>query len=141
MIPVVVVDTNVVVAGLLTARADAPTALVLDGMLSARFSFLLSLDLVAEYREVLLRPRITARHGLGEADVDVLLAAIVTTGILVDTGASPSATDPGDDHLWALLHARPGVVLVTGDALLLASPPAHASVIAPLSFTRLLAER
>ena len=53
-----VVDTNVVVSGLLTSVADAPPAMLLDAMLAGRVSFLLSTDLLAEYRDVLLRPAI-----------------------------------------------------------------------------------
>ena len=37
-----VVDTNIVVAGLLTGDPDSPTARVLNGMLEARFVYLLS---------------------------------------------------------------------------------------------------
>ena len=47
MLPPVIVDTNVVVAGLLTARADSPVARVLDGMLAAVFSFAISDALLA----------------------------------------------------------------------------------------------
>ena len=44
----VVVDTNVVVAALLTADAAAPPARILDGMLGGRFLYLLSPALLAE---------------------------------------------------------------------------------------------
>ena len=66
---VVVVDTNVVVAGLLTGDDSAPTARVLNGMVAASFLFLLSSALLAEYREVLLRPKIQSRHGLSEDEM------------------------------------------------------------------------
>ena len=45
-----------------------------------------------------------------------------------------SAPDSGDDHLWALMKACRGIVLVTGDRLLLENPPDFASVLKPLSF-------
>ena len=57
-----IVDTNVVVAGLLTRTAGSPVARILDGMVLARFAFALSEPLLAEYRAVLLRPHIRARH-------------------------------------------------------------------------------
>ncbi len=57
-LPVAVIDTNVVVSDLLTGEPVPPTAVLLDGMLRGRFTYLLSLELLAEYREVLLRPRI-----------------------------------------------------------------------------------
>jgi uncharacterized protein len=39
--PVFVVDTNVVVAGLLSSHAESPVAKILDGMLRASFRFAL----------------------------------------------------------------------------------------------------
>ena len=59
-----IIDTNVVVAGLLTGNADSPTARILDGMRKGAFPFLLSTALLAGYREVLLRRKIRALHGL-----------------------------------------------------------------------------
>ncbi len=46
--PVVIVDTNVVVAGLLTANDSSPVASILDGMLAAAFPFVMSEALLAE---------------------------------------------------------------------------------------------
>jgi polysaccharide export outer membrane protein len=48
-----VVDTNVLVAALLTAQADSPTARTLDAMLDGSLMFLLSPALLAEYRRQL----------------------------------------------------------------------------------------
>jgi hypothetical protein len=42
-----VIDTNVVVSGVLTENPASPTVRILDGMLAGRFRFLLSVDLVA----------------------------------------------------------------------------------------------
>jgi uncharacterized protein len=47
-----VIDTNVVVVGLLTSHPDSPVARILDGMLAAAFAFVLSEALLAEYRVV-----------------------------------------------------------------------------------------
>lgn len=60
----VVVDTNVVVAGLLTAGDASPVARILEGMLAAAFPFVLSEALLAEYRTVLVRPGLRKLHGL-----------------------------------------------------------------------------
>ena len=54
--PAVIVDTNVVVAGLLTKHEASPDARILDGMLGAAFPFVVSEALLAEYRTVLVRP-------------------------------------------------------------------------------------
>lgn len=130
--PVWVVDTSVVVAGLLTLDPQSPPARILDAMLGGQVRFLLCVELLAEYRTVLLRERIRARHGLAAAEVDVLLQALATDAVVVDiAGRSETAPDPGDDFLWRLLAAPPGAGLITGDAALLERPPPGARVIAP----------
>ena len=62
--PAVIVDTNVVVAGLLTRDNASPVARILDGMLVAAFPFVMSEALLAEYRTVLVRPALRRLHGL-----------------------------------------------------------------------------
>jgi len=104
-----VIDTNVLVAGLLTSHADSPVARILDGMLSAAFPFVLSEVLLAEYRSVLLRPHLRQLHGLTETEVDTLLLEIARHGIVLD--AKPA--------MWDLLATRDDLQLVTGDKLLL----------------------
>ena len=127
-----VVDTSVVVAGLLTLDPESPPARILDAMLGGQVRFLLCVELLAEYRTVLLRERIRARHGLAAAEVDALLQALATDAVVADiAGRSETAHDPGDDFLWRLLAARPGAGLITGDAALLERPPPGARVISP----------
>ena len=128
-----VIDTNVVVAALLSRAGDSPPRRLLDGMLVGAFHFLLSSDLLAEYRRVLLRRPIRARHGLTAAEVDTLLTDIAANAQVRDPAdrRAPSAPDRGDDHLWQLLHAAPGATLVTGDRRLLEQPPRFASVLTP----------
>ena len=87
----VVIDTNVVVAGLLTGNTDSPTARILDGMCKGAFPFLLSTALLAEYREVLLRKKIRKLHGLSERDVEALLVALATNAIVRAGAANRSA--------------------------------------------------
>lgn len=132
MTHLVVVDTNVVVAALLTARNDSPTARTLDAMVDGSLMHVLSPDLLAEYRSVLLRPRLAQRHGLSEAEVDELLATLTANAIWREPPAAsalstveasnPRAPDDGDAHLWALLACEPAACLVTGDQVLLQSP-------------------
>ena len=115
----VVVDTNVVVAALLTADAAAPPAWLLDKMLAGRLLYLLSPALLAEYRCVLLRPSIRRRHGLTAPDVDLVLEELVANAIWREPAEGVPAPEPGDDHLWALAGCYPGAALITGDRLLL----------------------
>ena len=128
-----VIDTNVVVAGLITRANDSPVRRLLDGLLAGTIPFVLSQDLLAEYRRVLLRPAIRKRHGLTTAQVDVVLGGIVMNARIRDPsgGRGPGAPDRGDDHLWQLLHAVPDATLVTGDRRLVEQPPDFASVISP----------
>lgn len=128
-----VVDTNVVVAGLLTSDAGSPTARILDAMLAARFSFLLSVPLVAEYRRVLLRPRIRRLHGLRPRDVDKILTELSLRAMIVETPGADAAAS-GDQHLWDLLAGRSDAVLVTGDQALLRRPRPGATVFSPRDF-------
>lgn len=127
-----VVDTSVLVAGLLTTDTRSPPARILDAMLGGQMRYLLCVELLAEYRTVLLRKRILARHGLAVAEVDALLEVLATDAAVVDiAGRAENAPDPDDDFLWQLLAVREGAGLITGDAALLQRPPPRARVILP----------
>ena len=132
--PAAVIDTNVVVAGLITADADSPTAMILDGMRRGAFPFLLSDRLLAEYREVLLRAKIRKLHGLGALEVDQVLTEIATHAIVREPEARTGAPDTKDNHLWSLLYDQPGSVLVTGDLALARKPPPESDVLSPREF-------
>jgi putative PIN family toxin of toxin-antitoxin system len=140
--PVAVIDTNVVVSGLLTGEPASPTAVIVESMLRGRFTYLLSLELLAEYREVLLRPRIRRRHGLDAEDVEALLTDLALNGSVRDpprvAGALP---DLGDRHLWDLLQSEPNAVLVTGDEAFLERAPGPGRVLSPRRFLSRLRDR
>ncbi len=111
-----IIDTNVVVSGLLTFEEAAPTSRILDGMLGGVFRFLLSEDLLAEYRAVLLRPKIRDLHGLSEEEVDQLLTEVTANAVVrKPTDADLEPPDQKDRHLWQLLGANTDSILVTGD--------------------------
>jgi uncharacterized protein len=130
-----VIDTNVVVSGLITAERGSPSARILDGMLTGRLRFVVSVELLAEYRAVLLRPRICSFHRLPESDVDRVIRRLAESGALRHPDlAMPPAPDPGDQHLWDLLGCVPGSLLITGDRALLDAPPAGHSVVSPRNF-------
>jgi predicted nucleic acid-binding protein len=139
--PAAVIDTNVVVSGVLTALSASPTVRILDAMLRGGFRFLFSIELLAEYRAVLLRSRIRSRHRLSEAEVDVLLADIATNGVVLEGESSITPKDVGDDvHLWRLLAREPSAVLVTGDKRLFNQPAMKARILTPRTFADLLEE-
>ena len=130
----VIVDTNVVVAGLLTGNDASPVARILDGMLVAAFSFVVSEALLAEYRTVLVRPNLRKLHGLTVAEVDAILTDLAQHAIVLTPAAAPAAPDPGDQLLWELLAAKTTVLLVTGDKLLLKDIGMRGRVISPREF-------
>ena len=132
--PAVIVDTNVVVAGLLTAQEASPVARILDGMLAAAFSFVVSEALLAEYRTVLVRPTLRKLHGLTVAEVEAILTDLAQHAIVLAPVAGPPAPDPGDQLLWGLLAARADLLLVTGDKLLLRDAGMPGRVISPQAF-------
>ncbi len=135
----VVIDTNVLVSGLLTGNPEAPTARLLDGMARGQFTFLVSPALLAEYRQVLLRSRVRDRHRLDERQVDALLTEIaVNAAVREPVPSGESGPDPGDLHLWDLLFSEAGTLLVTGDQALDLSPPEGASVLTPAGFLEIL---
>ena len=132
-----IIDTNVVVAGLLTAHADSPVARILSSMLSAAFPFVVSEALLAEYHAVLVRPKLCKLHGLSVAEIDSILTDIVRHAIVLtplNRAAAPLAPDAGDQFLWALLAIRPDLMLVTGDKLLLQDEAMRPRVVSPQTF-------
>lgn len=131
---VVIVDTNVVVAGLLTGNATSPVARILDGMLAAAFPFVVSEALLAEYRAVLVRPALRKLHGLTVAEVETLLTEIAQHAIVLGPGLGLPAPDPGDQLLWDLLAAKAGLLLITGDKALQRDAAMQARVLSPLAF-------
>ena len=129
-----IVDTNVVVAGLLTGDATSPVARILDSMLAATMSFVVSEALLAEYRAVLVRPKLRKLHGLTVDEVEALLTDIAQHAIVLTPVDGPPAPDPGDQLLWDLLSARPDLRLVTGDKLLLRDTDMPGRVLSPADF-------
>jgi predicted nucleic acid-binding protein len=130
----VIVDTNVVVAGLLTSDKASPVARVLDGMLIAALPFVLSEALLAEYRAVLVRPELRKLHGLAIAEVEVILMELAQHAIVLDAAPGAPAPDAGDQLLWDLLNARSDLVLVTGHKLLLQNAQMSGRVLSPRDF-------
>jgi len=134
-----VVDTNVVVSGLLTRDAHSPTGQILDGMLRGAFPFLLSADLLAEYRTVLLRTKIRAIHGLPPDQIDKLLAAIAANATLREPDPiTAPAPYHGDEHVWRLAAIYSDTTLVTGDRALFDAAPPGTTVLTPRRFMALI---
>lgn len=130
----VIVDTNVVVAGFPMRRTELPLAGILQGMLNATFAFAVSGPLLAEYREVLGRPKLKKLHELEDDGIESVVAAVARHATVVTPIASSPAPDPGDQMLWDLLAFRADFVLVTIDKRLLRDPGMRGRVITPQAF-------
>lgn len=132
MKPVVsIIDTNIVISGLITSDTSSPPAQILDAMLNGKFLYLMSTELLNEYALVLRRPKLVRLHGLSDEEIDSLLSALVANAIWREPSAPSKAPEPG---LWALLTSYAKCLLVTGDQLLVEYPPPGSSVISARGF-------
>ena len=155
MIRFVVIDTNVVVSGAIRGGETSPPKRIVGAMIGGHLRFLLSEDLLSEYRRVLLRPLIMRRHGLTEAEADELLLEIVlnatmrepaipdasrdsTGGDAESASLALEATPAGDAHVAALLRSMPGCALVTGDQRLAETVTSWCEVITASEFAATL---
>ena len=129
-----VIDTNVVVAGLITADETSPTAVILNGMLSGEIGYLMSTELLTEYTEVVYRPSLTKLYRLTGSQIDTLLTELVVNSIWREPASTYEAPDSGDNHLWRLLASQSDSILVTGDKLLLNNPLLTHSTVCPRTF-------
>ena len=68
-----IIDTNVIVSGLIGADSNSPPARILDAMLDGDLLYLMSDDLLNEYSSVLRRPRLVRPHGRTDDEIDRLL--------------------------------------------------------------------
>ncbi len=130
----VILDTNILVSGLLTSERAAPTAEILDEVFAGRLRIVLSMDLLAEYRTVLLRPAIRRRHGLSEAEVDDLLAELTALAAFRDVPSVTAAERRRDEHLLRLQAAALEATLLTGDKRLRAAMPRGVEALSPRAF-------
>lgn len=76
-----VIDTNVLVASLLTRNHDSATARVMDAVYALRVVPILNDEMFSEYRNVLHRPRL---H-LDSAKCDSVLSFFAAAGMFLDT--------------------------------------------------------
>ena len=84
-----------------------------------------------------MRPGLRKLHGLAVAEVDEILTDLARHAIVLTSVAAPPAPDPGDQLLWDLLVARAGLLLVTGDKVLIQDSGMRGRVISPKAFVAL----
>lgn len=107
----VVLDTNVLVSGLLKMHSNAGiiVRMVAGGLLQLVFD----VRIIDEYREVLNRPKFSFNTKMVEA----LILQIESEGILVSAvPLSLSLPDPDDEAFLEAALACPDTVIVTGNS-------------------------
>ena len=135
MLPLCIVDTNVLIAGLLTQDPHGPTVCLVDAMVEGSLPFLLSPALVLEYKDVLARPKLSKLHKLTAQELETLLTELVANSVWREPSpSSDTPPDKGDAHLWSLLESEPKAILVTGDKLLLKRPLKGRLIYTPAEF-------
>jgi predicted nucleic acid-binding protein len=140
-----VVDTNVLVSGVFRAGVLSPPGRIVKAMLAGDLRFLVSEELVTEYRRVLLLPWIAERHGMDAEEVDALLGALLENSAIRKPpksqtpapaeadGAAPPVV-PGDEHIVALLSMELLAILISGDRVLAEALRGWREVLSPADF-------
>lgn len=109
-----VIDTNVIVAALLTKNKDSATLQVINAVLDGTIIPLYHQDILAEYNEVLHRPKFP----LHEDTIAIILKAITQYGVEVFPQPSGEILVDMDDLIFyevALEKREDDAYLVTGN--------------------------
>ena len=109
-----VIDTNVIIAALLSKNADAATIKVLDAVFDGRIIPLYHQDILAEYEEVLHRQK----FHLKEETIQVVLTAILQYGIEIFPQPTGKTLIDMDDLIFyevAMEKQNDKAYLVTGN--------------------------
>jgi len=136
VLPRVVLDANVLIAGLI---ARGPPAALISAWLAGRFTLVVSPTLLAELEQVLRRPKF--RRYATPQEVADFLAALGRQAYLVDDPgevAEGLTPDPRDDYLVALARSARVDFLVSGDAHLTGLTTPRPPVLDPRAFLDLL---
>ena len=72
-----VIDTNVLVSAMLAVRPDSATVRVLEHLVNGDIVPMFNAEVVAEYREVLRRPK----FGFSEDDIVAVIDLVVKGGV------------------------------------------------------------
>ncbi|MCY4060026.1 MAG: twitching motility protein PilT, partial [Gammaproteobacteria bacterium] len=102
MTTVYIVDTNVVVSGVIANDLDSPPARIVDAMLDGGFLYSLSPELLQEYAGVLRRAPIAGVHGWTDEQLDRFLTDLVANSVWREHAATERAPDPAADPRRAL---------------------------------------
>ena len=116
-----VIDTNVLVSSLLTARADSPTVKVMQAISDGALIPLYNEEIMKEYDEVLHRKKFP----FTEKRIRPVLASIRAFGLAVNPSPTNAVLPDMDDLVFyeVVMEKRDDAYLVTGN--LRHFPPRH----------------
>ena len=127
-----VVDTNVIVAAMLSSHSDSATVRVLAAIVDGQVEALVSSDILSEYREVLAR----GKFGFSAERVAPVLRIFEQFGKTTLLKHSDTLMpDEKDRVFYEVALAEPNAHLVTGN---LKHYPVSPMVITPAQFCELL---
>lgn len=109
----IVVDTNVVLAGLISSKGYSFR--LLEKMIDRKISYLMSLKLLSEYHQVLTRQENLRRIPLSLSEIEALLALIVQNGTYQEVYYRwrPNLPDENDNFILELAIAGGAESLIT----------------------------
>jgi putative PIN family toxin of toxin-antitoxin system len=108
-----VLDTNVFVSGLISPKG--PPAAIFRALRSREFILVSSPPINEKIIEVLNRPYIRDRYGLGDLIFDVSFVLWELAELVIDLPVVKVCSDPEDDKFLATADAGRADYLVTGD--------------------------
>lgn len=128
----VVIDTNVLVSALITKNPEAATAKVVRLLLEQEFVPLYDADIIAEYEDVLHRPKFP----ILKETADALISFIIENGIESSrVDFEESMPDEDDRVFYEVSLSQDDSFLVTGN---LKHYPTSPRVITPADFVNLI---
>ena len=114
----VVIDTNVLVSALLSARGvQTPTVQILEGVFRGVLIPLYNEEIIAEYEDVLYREK----FGFDKGTVRLILSEIKRIGVHVEAAPTGESFPDPDDRVFfetalAFHHENSDTYLVTGNS-------------------------
>ena len=125
----VVIDTNVLVSGLLSNRGNP--GVIVNELKNNRFNFYFNAEIIEEYKDVLHRENL----GLRSQDVNELIDLIKTIGVSIIPDKSDVALLDEDDRIFYDLAKSTNAYLITGNTKHYPNDPL---IVTPARFVELL---
>lgn len=108
-------DSNVLVSSYL--NVSGPSGLIRTALQSQQFEFVVSEELLAEYRRVLGYPRVARLHRMTEEEISEQIAGLREAAVLVPLAEVPNIIpeDPADNDVVATAISGGAAYIVSGD--------------------------